>query len=214
MNTQQMKEEVHKYALKAYRVGLMAGTSGNFSLLDPSRQMVAITPTGLDYEQMSPSDIAIIDLEGNQLEGDQQPSSEWQMHTELYKKMRVNAVAHTHVPYATAFAVLGREIPVVLVEMVVLGGSVPVAPFALAGTKELGEKVVQTLMKEQKFACLLKNHGALTIGSSLEECYMRSVYLEDAAKIYQYSLAVGEPQVIDDSDVKRMKEKLGIRFDY
>ncbi|MGP7818487.1 class II aldolase/adducin family protein [Niallia sp. 01092] len=206
-----LQQEVHAYALKAFRTGLMAGTSGNFSAFDRELGVIAITPSGVDYETIKIEDITILDLKGNCIKGKFPPSSEWQMHLAIYATMPEAAgVAHTHSPYATAFAVLNQQIPVVLIEMVLLGGEIPVAPFALPGTLELGEKVVATLKKNQTSACLLKNHGALTIGTTLEEAYMKSVYLEDSAKIYHFAKSAGEVHLVSERAIQEMKQKMAI----
>ncbi|WP_445488009.1 class II aldolase/adducin family protein [Niallia sp. 03133] len=206
-----LQEVVHANALKAFRTGLMAGTSGNFSAFDRDLGVMAITPSGIDYETMKPEDITILDLQGNCIEGKFPPSSEWQMHLTIYETMpEVAGVAHTHAPYATAFAVLNQPIPVVLIEMVLLGGTIPVAPFALPGSLELGEKVVATLKKNQTSACLLENHGTLTIGATLESACEKSVYLEDSAKIYHFAKSVGEVQLVSERAVQEMKQKMAL----
>ncbi|MFJ7952038.1 class II aldolase/adducin family protein [Lysinibacillus sp. NPDC096418] len=206
-----LKQTVHENALKAYNTGLMAGTSGNFSTVDRDLKVMAITPSGAAYETMLPEDITVIDFNGNILSGTKPPSSEWQMHLSIYEKISdVGGVAHTHSPYATSFAVLNQSIPVVLIEMVLLGGKVPLAPFAMPGSKELGDVTAETLLKEQTSACLLANHGALTIGKTMDEAYMKAVYLEDSAKIYHFARSIGDVRLVKESAIKKMKEKLGL----
>src|SRR5699024_7334596 len=114
----EMKQEVLRIAKKAYIEGLMAGTSGNMSVYCRETGIMAITPSSYDYSIMEEKDIVLVDLEGNVVEGWLPPSSEWRMHAEIYRHVeRINAVVHTHSPYATSFAVLQKEIPVVLIEM-------------------------------------------------------------------------------------------------
>ncbi|MFJ7737537.1 class II aldolase/adducin family protein [Lysinibacillus sp. NPDC097287] len=207
----ELKQTVHENALKAYNTGLMAGTSGNFSAVDRDLKVMAITPSGAAYETMVPEDITVIDFNGNILSGTKPPSSEWQMHLSIYEKISdVGGVAHTHSPYATSFAVLNQSIPVVLIEMVLLGGEVPLAPFAMPGSKELGDVTAETLLKKQTTACLLANHGALAIGKTLDEAYMKAVYLEDSAKIYHMAKSIGEVHIVHESAINEMKEKLGL----
>lgn len=206
-----LQEKVRATALKAYQTGLIAGTSGNFSTFDRDLKVMAITPSGVNYETMKSEDITVLDMKGNRIEGELAPSSEWQMHLAIYEAMpEIGGVAHTHAPYATAFAVLNQPIPVVLIEMVLLGGQVPVAPFALPGTLELGKNVAKTLMEEQTSACLLENHGALTIGATLEEAYIKSIYLEDSAKIYHFAKTIGEVQLVNETAIQKMKQKMGL----
>ncbi|MCL2367381.1 MAG: class II aldolase/adducin family protein [Oscillospiraceae bacterium] len=197
------KKQVLEYAQKAYRQALVAGTSGNLSARSDEGYIV-ITPSGRDYLTMVPEDIMVIDLEGKIIEGAHQPSSEWPLHAEIYKSMpEVKSVVHTHSPYATAFAVLNEPIPLVLVEMVYfLKGEIPVAPVAMQGTPDVGLGVVKTLQGQT--ACLMQNHGAITIGESLPQAFIRTEYLEDAAKIYHMARAVGTPTVMPTAMVQEM----------
>ena len=192
------KREVVAAAKKAYKQKLMAGTSGNMSIYCPEERRILITPSGYDYEIMEEKDIVVTDLAGNVVEGIHKPSSEWRMHAEIYKEVpEVRALVHTHSPYATSFAVVHQEIPLVLIEMALfLKGSVEVSPFAAQGSAEVGKNAVPIL--KRKTACLMANHGALAAGGSISEAYMNSVYLEDAARIYHMACCVGRPVVISE----------------
>ena len=197
------KKQVLEYAQKAYRQGLVAGTSGNLSLRSDAGYIV-ITPSSRDYMTMLAEDIMVIDLEGKIIEGAHQPSSEWPLHAEIYRQMpEVKSVVHTHSPYATAFSVINEPIPLVLVEMVFfLKGEVPVAPVATQGTVDVGLGVVKAI--QGRTACLMQNHGAITIGESLPQAFIRTEYLEDAAKIYHMARAVGTPTHLPEKMVQEM----------
>lgn len=188
-----MKREVLAMAKKAYAEKLMAGTSGNMSAFCRERGIMAITPSSYDYSIMEEKDIVLIDLDGNVVEGHLKPSSEWRMHAEIYRNVdRVQAVVHTHSPYATSFAVLQKEIPVVLIEMpIFLNGSIEVSPYAAQGSARVGLNAVPIL--KTKNACLMANHGVVAVGENLEKAYLASVYAEDTAKIYHMALSVGKP---------------------
>lgn len=189
----EMKQEVLRIAKKAYIEGLMAGTSGNMSVYCRETGIMAITPSSYDYSIMEEKDIVLVDLEGNVVEGWLPPSSEWRMHAEIYRHVeRINAVVHTHSPYATSFAVLQKEIPVVLIEMpLFLNGSIEVSPYAAQGSAQVGLNAVPIL--KTKNACLMANHGVVAAEENLEKAYLASVYAEDAAKIYHMALSVGKP---------------------
>ncbi len=195
---EEMKEQLVKIAQKAYREKLMAGTSGNMSIFCPDQGHLIITPSGYDYEIMEQKDVVVIDLDGYVIEGIHMPSNEWRMHAEIYRHVpRVGAIVHTHSPYATSFAVLHKEIPQTLIEMgVFLKGSVEVSPYAQQGSAQVGMNAVPILSR--KNACLMANHGVLAVGSTLEEAYINSVYVEDAAKIYHMACCVGTPVIIED----------------
>lgn len=193
-----LKKQVLDSAKKAYNEKLMAGTSGNLSIWHEESGSLIITPSSYDYNIMDIDDIVVIDIEGNMKEGIHKPSSEWKLHAEIYKNLpHIKAVVHTHSPYATSFAVLNKEIPVILIEMIpFLKGSIEVAAYAAQGSAMVGTNALPIL--KNKNACLLANHGVVTVGESLDKAYINSIYTEDAAKIYHMALSVGEPVVIKD----------------
>lgn len=191
-----IKEEIAKFAKKAYEEKLIAGTSGNMSVYLPSEDRMVITPSGYDYSIMKAEDMVVMDLDGKLLEGKLKPSSEWRMHAQIYKQIpRVRSIVHTHSPYATSFAVLNKEIPQVLIEMeLFLKGSIEVSPYARQGSDQVGINAVPCLI--EKNACLLANHGVVAVGETIGQAYINSVYAEDAAKIYHMALSVGTPVII------------------
>lgn len=189
----EVKQEVLRIAKKAFKEGMMAGTSGNMSVFSREKGVMAITPSSYEYGIMEEKDIVMIDLDGNVIEGRLKPSSEWKMHAEIYRHIgHVNAIVHTHAPYATSFAVLHKEIPVILVEMIpFLKGSIEVSPYAEQGSAQVGLNAVPVL--ERKNVCLMANHGIVSVGTDLNQAYLASIYAEDAAKIYHRALCVGMP---------------------
>ena len=187
-----IQSQLVQTAQRAYREKMFAATSGNLSVFDRESGKIYITPGSFPYEKMTPEDIMAIDLDGNILEGKHSPSSEWRMHAAIYRAdKRVNAIVHTHSPYATAFAINHMRIPAVLYEMVFfLGGDIPVAECAIPGTPEVGETCVPVLKERNGF--LMANHGALAVGDTLDRAYTRAVYIEDAAKAYSVALTHGK----------------------
>lgn len=196
----QLKRDVLRIAKKAYDEKLMAGTSGNMSVLSRDGQLMVITPSSYDYSIMEEQDIVVTDLAGNVVEGCHKPSSEWKMHAEIYKHLpHVGAVVHTHSPYATSFAVTHQEIPVILIEMIpFLKGKLEVSAYAQQGSAQVGLNAVPIL--ERKNACLMANHGVVAVGDTLEQAYINSVYAEDTAKIYHMAKLNGQPVVIPEYD--------------
>lgn len=207
---QEYKTMVQQTAQRSYREGLVAGTSGNVSCFDPETRLLYITPSNLDYTLMTPQDIMVIDLEGNVVEGPHKPSSEWRLHAEIYKaKPQVQAVIHTHSPYATGFAIVQQGIPLILVEMLpFLGGDVPVAKFGLPGTDAVGLHAAQAL--HNRNAALLENHGVVATGKNCEQAYLRAVYVEDAAKAYHFARLMGEPVCLSNEDERYLRKKYNL----
>ncbi|WML32918.1 class II aldolase/adducin family protein [Clostridium sp. OS1-26] len=192
-------EVVLNAAKGLYEEKLVAGTSGNISMrkFDGDNESFLITPSGFPYRLMTEEDIVEIDVNGIPKKPGQKPSSEWRMHLEVYKKYpNINAIVHTHSPFATGFAVNRQDIPLILIEMKpFLGGEIKVAPFKPAGSLELGQAIIPYLEKSN--SCLLANHGTISCGKTMEEAYTASVYVEDAAKIYYYAKTSGNPVIIE-----------------
>lgn len=207
----EIQEKVQKTALKSYEQNLVAGTSGNVSYYDRENAIMAITATNLDYKIMTPEDVVLMHLDGEIIYGDLRPSSEWQMHAEIYRGLsHVNSVIHTHSPRATSFAVVHEDIPLILVEMLpFIGGDIPRAKFALPGSVELGKEAV--IAMQNRNACLLENHGVVAVGTTLDQAYIRAVYVEDAAKIYHFARQVGEPKVLSNENIDLLKKKYNLK---
>ena len=185
------------YGKKLLDKNLVAGTSGNLSLRGQADE-IYITPSGMDYLEITEDDIVKINFMGEILEGVKKPSSEWMMHVEIYKNYpNYNAIVHTHPPIATAFAVSRKKIPLILIEMKpFLGGEIEVAPFKPSGSLELAKSLIPYLKKSN--SCLLANHGVVSCGKNIESAFLSAEYVEDAAKIYYYSLNIGEPKIIEE----------------
>ncbi len=210
MSEYSFKEAVCQETLACYSEKLFAGTSGNLSYYDRANGLIYITPGSYPYEIMKPEDIMVIDIDGNVVEGPHKPSSEWRLHTWIYKKMpQVNAVVHTHSPYATSFAVVHKTIPVILIEMVpFIGGDVPVADFGVPGTDRVGETAAETLIEHERNACLMANHGVVAVGDSLPRAHVRATYVEDAATIYHHAVTTGmDIHLISEEDIALMKKR-------
>ena len=204
MNAYETKAALVKQAQQAFMDKMFAATSGNLSMYDRETGRMYITPSSFPYMEMTPEDVMVIDLDGNILEGTHKPSSEWRLHAEVYRaKENVNAVVHTHSPYATAFSINNLPIPVVLYEIVYfLGGDIPCAEGAIPGTKAVGENCVKVL--NDRYGCLMGNHGTLAVGDTLARAYTRALYIEDAAKAYSLALSHGPVRVIESTDVNRI----------
>ncbi|MGY0374838.1 class II aldolase/adducin family protein [Clostridium sp. JNZ J1-5] len=205
MNLKELKQELLETAKASYKLGLVAGTSGNVSAYDSEADVMVITPSSIPYDTMTLEDLVVLKLDGSIIEGYNQPSSEWKMHAKVYiERKDIKCVLHTHSPYATGFAVCQEKIPVILIEMVpFIGGDVPVAKFGMPGTENIGIEALKVL--EDRKACLLSNHGTLAIGETINKALMASIYLEDAAKIYHIAKTGGDVKVISEEEINAMR---------
>jgi len=186
--------------------GLVAGTWGNISLRLPSSELIAVTPSGRDYQTLSKEDIVIVNLQGETVAGRHKPSSETPLHVAIYRaRPDVKAIVHTHSIFASACAVARRPIPPIIEDLVqIAGGDIAVAAYALPGTEELAQQAVRSLA--DKFAVLLANHGVVGCGQSLREAITVCELVEKAAQIYIYAQILGGACILDEADVQVMHD--------
>jgi L-fuculose-phosphate aldolase len=162
--------------------GLIAGRDGNLSVrLGPDR--VLVTPSGTIKALIRPADMVLVDHVGRKRRGRHNPTSELDLHLRILGCRRdVNAVVHAHPPVATGFAVAGHAFqPFVLPELILQCGHVPLVPYGTPGTPELGDQVERFIAEHD--ALLLANHGAVTVGRTLDAAWIRMESLEHAARI-------------------------------
>jgi L-ribulose-5-phosphate 4-epimerase len=168
---------------------------------------VVIKPSGVRYEELRPEHMVIVDLAGNAIEGHLKPSSDTASHLYIYRhRPEIHGIVHTHSPYATAFAALGRQIPVYLTAHAdEFGGPIPCGGFALIGGEEIGKEVVDTMGNCP--AVLLKNHGVFTMGQTGRAAVKAAVTVEDIAHTVWLALQLGTPDVIPDEHVARLHHR-------
>jgi L-fuculose-phosphate aldolase len=206
---QDLREEIARVARQMIESGLVTGTSGNVSARTPEGD-VLVTPSAIDYAVLEPEDVVLVNLEKNVLEGKLEPTSETPMHTGIYRaRPEVGAVVHTHSRYATTLACLGWEIPPIHYMLTTLSddGRIPLAPYATYGTEELAGYAGEAL-GESHNACLLQNHGTITVGESAEETFSRTVILEEMAQIYYQTRVAGEPILLSPEQVEEVATKI------
>lgn len=188
--------------------GTLRGTGGNVSCRIRGENAFAITPSSLPYDTLKPDDICILDFNMRTIEGTRKPSMESGLHLKAYQRRKdVNAVIHTHQTYASIFAVMKRPIPPLFDEVTMhIGHVVDVIPYALSGSPELANNVANTL--DNMCQCyLMQNHGALSLGVTLEKAWQNVELLEKVAKVYYRALSVGsEITFIPNDIVELLKE--------
>lgn len=189
------------------RHGLVVWTGGNVSARDPATGLVAIKPSGVRYEDLTAESMVVVDLDGRVVEGGLEPSSDTASHLYVYRhRPDVNGVVHTHSRYATAFAAVGRPIPVYLTAQAdEFGGEIPCAGFSLIGDEGIGKLVVEGIGSSP--AILLKNHGVFTVGPTARAAVKAAVMTEDVAATVFMALQLGTPDVLPDDVVARLHER-------
>ena len=200
------REQIVLYCRRMLREGLTYFTAGNISVrIADDPELVAMTPTGLPYDTMDPRDVVIATVNGRIVDGARRPTSEFPLHTRAYVlRPDVRAVVHTHSPAAMAMAAMGLTLPPILHGFVAAcGGGIVTAQYARGGTDEIPEFTAEPL--RDRSACLLRNHGVLAIGPTLEHAYNAASVLEGAADAYLRALAFGPVPELPPDDVARIR---------
>ncbi|TDV44782.1 L-ribulose-5-phosphate 4-epimerase [Actinophytocola oryzae] len=188
------------------RYNLVSWTAGNVSARVPGEDLMVIKPSGVSYDDLGPDTMVVTDLHGELVEGALAPSSDTAAHAYVYRHMpEVGGVAHTHSPYATAWAARGEPIPCVLTMIAdEFGGDIPVGPFALIGDDSIGRGIVETLRDSRSPAVLMAGHGPFTVGKDARAAVKAAVMLEDVARTVHFAHQLGTPHVIDKAHVDRL----------
>ncbi|MEV4169943.1 class II aldolase/adducin family protein [Nonomuraea sp. NPDC049709] len=197
------REQLCEYGRRAVDLGLVIGTSGNLSVREGD--LVAVTPSGVALDRLTPEMCPVVDVAGHLVEGDLQPSSETPMHLAVYGTTDARAIVHTHSVFGTVVATTMTELPPVHYNALMLGGVVKVAEYATYGTPELAANVRAAL--EGKRAALMANHGGVTIGGTLEEAFELTRLLEWLCEVYVRGLGVGKPTVLTDEQLAAVVER-------
>lgn len=205
MNSSKLRKQIIETAIAFNTSGLSGGTSGNLSVR--TLQGYLITPTGIPYHQLKEADIVEMDFQGNVIQGDLKPSSEWHFHQGIYQaREEINAVVHVHSDYATGLACTRQDIPAFHYMVARAGGdSIRCAAYATFGTEALSQNTVKAL--EGRCACLLANHGMIALGKDIDSAYKLAEEVENIAKQYWISKQLGGVVLLDDEEMKLNIEK-------
>jgi L-fuculose-phosphate aldolase len=197
------RELIADYGRKMSREKLVKGTGGNISIFSLNEKIMAISPGSKDYDTIKTDDVMVVDLDGNVIEGNCTPSSEWRMHAIFYRhKPGINAVVHTHSINATALSCLRIDVPPIYYLSCSAGPIVRCAKYALNGTEELAKNALDAMGDSR--AVLLANHGVLTVADNLHYAYYIAEQLEFEAELYIKSRIIGEPIALNENEVQEL----------
>jgi L-fuculose-phosphate aldolase len=189
-------------------LGLVAGSSGNVSqrIRTPGGELLAITASRVPYHRFTADDVLVVDFDIEPVAGDGVPSSESLLHAAIYRaRPDVGAVIHTHSVHASAFAVAGQSIPPILDEQVlVLGGAVAVAEYGASASADLADKAVIAL--GDRAAVLLRHHGVVGVGETLDEAVAVVELVERVAQIRALTFSLGAARELDSTIVHAQQQ--------
>lgn len=207
MLLQNERSEIVRFGKKLLTAGLTSGTGGNLSIVSRDQGLVAISPSGVPYETMVPSDVPVVAMDAAPVEDNgRKPSSELGFHLALYsQRPDIRAVVHTHSVYATTMACLNWEIPAVHYLVAFSGHKVPLAPYATFGTPQLARNVAESIGDCN--AVLLANHGLVAVGANLDAAFTVAEEIELVARIYYQAKSIGEPVILPRGEMTRVIEK-------
>ena len=190
------REQMAAASRRLAEEGLVLGTAGNLSARRDDR--VAITPTGAVLAEVEAAQVSVVDLDGELVDGELEPTSELGLHLGVYERCGAGAVVHTHSPMATALSCVLDELPCVHYQMLALGGTVRVAPYTTFGTQALADSVLDAL--EDRTAALMANHGAITHAGDIAAATELALLLEWACTLYWRAAAIGDPRALDSDE--------------
>ena len=203
MLLEQLRETVWKCNLELPKNDLVKLTSGNVSGRDPESGLVVIKPSGVTWEDLTPQSMVVVDLDGNVVEGDLNPSTDTGTHLYVYNhRPDVFGIVHTHSTYASSFAALGEPIPACLTTCGMFGGEVPIGGYAPIGGEDIGQEIIDKIGRS--LAIIMQNHGVFTIGASAQQATKVAVEVEDVAKITHLAMLRGQPILLTDEQVDYM----------
>jgi L-ribulose-5-phosphate 4-epimerase len=194
----ELREEVCALHAELPRYGLVVWTAGNVSARVPGADLLVIKPSGVPYDDLTPENMVVCDLEGTVVEGDHAPSSDTQAQAYVYRnRPDIGGVVHTHSPYATAWAARAEPVPCVLTMCAdEFGGEIPVGPLAVIGDDSIGRGIVETLDGSRSSAVLMQNHGVFSVGRTARDAVKAAVMCEDVARTTHLARQLGEPTPI------------------
>lgn len=202
-----LRQQLIQYAILINDSGINQGTSGNLSVRFGSGML--ITPSGIPYTDLIPDSITYMELDNPKgiWQGTFKPSTEWRFHRDLLNsRPDINAIIHTHSPYATSIAITRRPIPAIHYMIAAFGGhDIRCADYATFGTEALSEHVLTAM--QDRLGCLMANHGMLVGGNDLTKALWLAVELENLARQYYHSLQLGNPHILSEAEINEALAK-------
>ena len=202
-----IRREVHQALLKLPESGLVMGTSGNVSGRDGNK--IIIKPSGVTYEKLNPEDLVIVNREGEVLEGELKPSVDTAAHLHIYNNTKdIGGIVHTHSTYATAFAAMGRSIPLYLTEQGdQFGTRIPVSDYVPPGDEAIGKEFSKKAGGGRLKGLIMKQHGVFTSAPSPLEALKAAITIEHSARVSYVAESGGNPSELSEEEGQKLYKK-------
>ncbi len=199
---EEIRKDLHEAHLTLEKYGLVAYTSGNVSVR--VKEHVIIKPSGVPYSLLRPEDYVVVDLDGNIIEGNKKPSIDTATHLYLYRNIEwAKSIIHTHSTFATVWAVAEKPIPVLCTAHAdVFGEEIPLSEYAPVGSEAIAKAVLKVLGKSG--VVLLRKHGVMVVGNSLDDAIKKAIFLEEVAKIAYFAQTMTVPVPLAKDEVERL----------
>lgn len=197
------RQEVVFFGLSLYEDGLTEGTSGNLSVYDPAEGLMAISPSGIPYEETRTEDVVVMDLAGRIVDGEAKPSSEHGLHRAIYRaRPELCGIVHAHAMYCTTLACLGEPLRAVHYAIADAGAAtLPLVPYHTFGTEALAKDTARALGDTAR-GLLMANHGMIACGDDLASAYSLARTMEWCAELQWRCMAAGEPNYLSDAQME------------
>lgn len=207
MLMQKERELIVEFGKKMSSTGLVKGTGGNISVADRAQGLFAISPSGLDYFETAPEDVAVLEIAtGKKVEGSKKPSSEHELHRIFYHRREdINAIVHTHSTYATTLATMGWGLPASNYLVALAGPDVRCAPYASFGTMELAENAFEYM--KDRYCVLLANHGLVAGAVDLPNAFNIASLIEECCETYYLATVAGRANLLSKEEMENMMQR-------
>ncbi len=203
----QERHDVVTYCQKLITAGLTTGTGGNISIFNDKEGYFAISPSGVEYSEMTPEDVVVCDLKGKVVEGKLKPSTEIALHRVFYLRRRdIKAVVHTHSTFATVLATLREDLPAMNYLMAYAGKNVRCADYATFGTDELAKKTFAAMAGRR--AALMANHGMVAGDMTIASAFAIAEQIEECCKVYVMARNIGKPVLLSEDEMRRTEKRI------
>jgi L-ribulose-5-phosphate 4-epimerase len=209
---EKLREQVYRANMALPANNLVVWTGGNVSGRDPETGLVVIKPSGVLFPDLTPENMAVVDLEGNIVESTHGPSTDTYSHLAIYRaRPDVNGVTHTHSNYATAFAAVGKSIPVCLTAIAdEFGTTIPCAPYVRIGDQAIGEVILQHIGNSP--AILMRQHGVFTVGATVLKALKAAVMVEDVARTVWLAMQIGQVEELPAEEIAANYDRYQHRY--